>query len=36
MAPQVIARLLFANGKPLAQLTHDDFAALTAAGIARQ
>lgn len=36
MASQVIARLLFATGKPLAQMTHDDFAALTAAGIARQ
>ena len=36
MASQVMARVLFATGKPLAQVTHTDFDALTAAGTSRQ
>lgn len=36
MASQVIARVLFATGKRLTDLTHDDFEALAAAGTARQ
>ena len=36
MASQVIARVLFATGKTLADLTHDDFNDLAAAGAARQ
>lgn len=36
MASQVMARVLFATGKPLHEITHDDFDALTAAGQARQ
>jgi len=36
MASQVIARVLFATGKSLADLTHDDFNDLAAAGAARQ
>lgn len=36
MASQVMARVLFATGKPLARITHDDFDALFAAGIRRQ
>ncbi|HET7277539.1 MAG TPA: tyrosine-type recombinase/integrase [Dermatophilaceae bacterium] len=36
MASQVIARVLFATGKRLTDLTHDDFDALAAAGTARQ
>lgn len=36
MASQVIARVLFATGKQLVELAHDDFDALAAAGAARQ
>ena len=36
MASQVIARVLFATGKNLSDLTHDDFNDLAAAGEARQ
>ena len=36
MASQVMARVLFATGKRLVEVTHDDFDALAAAGIARQ
>lgn len=36
MASQVIARVLFATGKRLTDLVHDDFAALAVAGLARQ
>ncbi len=36
MASQVMARVLFATGRPLLQITHADFDALTAAGIRRQ
>jgi integrase len=36
MASQVIARVLFATGKRLTDLTHDDFDDLAAAGAARQ
>ena len=36
MASQVMARILFATGRPLSQITHADFDALTAAGIRRQ
>lgn len=36
MASQVMARILFATGKRLHEVTHDDFAALTIAGTARQ
>ena len=36
MASQVIARVLFATGKRLTDLVHDDFDALAVAGLARQ
>ena len=36
MASQVIARVLFATGKRLTDLGHDDFEALAVAGLARQ
>lgn len=36
MASQVTARVLFATGKRLTELTHDDFDALAAAGLARE
>ena len=36
MASQVMARVLFATGKRLPQVTHADFDALTAAGVERQ
>lgn len=36
MASQVMVRVLFATGKRLHQVTHDDFTALAAAGQARQ
>lgn len=36
MASQVMARILFATGKRLHEVTHDDFDALTVAGTARQ
>ena len=36
MASQVMARVLFATGKRLVEVTHDDFDALAAAGIARE
>lgn len=36
MASQVMARLLFATGRPLHQITDADFDALAAAGVARQ
>ena len=36
MASQVVARVLFATGKRLADLAHDDFDDLAAAGAARQ
>ena len=36
MASQVMVRVLFATGKPLTELAHGDFDALTAAGVARQ
>ncbi len=36
MASQVMVRVLFATGKPLSEITHADFDALTAAGVARQ
>lgn len=36
MASQVMARVLFATGKRLHQVTHDDFDALAAAGTARE
>jgi hypothetical protein len=36
MASQVMARVLFATGKPLTELAHADFDALAAAGVARQ
>jgi len=36
MASQVMARVLFATGKPMTELAHDDFDALAAAGFARQ
>ena len=36
MASQVIARVLFATGKRLTDLVHDDFNDLAAAGLARQ
>ena len=36
MASQVMARVLFATGKRLTEVTHDDFTALAAAGQARQ
>ncbi len=36
MASQVIARVLFATGKRLTDLGHDDFDALAVAGLARQ
>jgi integrase len=36
MASQVIARVLFATGKRLTDLTHDDFNDLAVAGLARQ
>ena len=36
MASQVIARVLFATGKRLTEVVHDDFDALAVAGLARQ
>ncbi len=36
MASQVMARILFATGKPMRQITHADFDALADAGVARQ
>lgn len=36
MASQVMARVLFATGRPLSQTTYADFDALTAAGVRRQ
>lgn len=36
MASQVMARVLFATGKPLTELAHADFDALTTAGVTRQ
>ena len=36
MASQVMARVLFATGRPLAEVTHTDFDALATAGLDRQ
>lgn len=36
MASQVMARVLFATGRPMSQTTHADFDALTTAGLRRQ